>query len=248
MPREFYYQNTSRFDCNNYIDMLAQKRIADAKACEDKGLVTDLVYEPGAADSSDRPFVNVTPERLLALLRGEEVLEVPIDARIRFKPLHNRYTSNDVDAAIFANDLTEEYYKVLKKRVGEGMPIVAVHTPEELELLEKYGFRLIDSKMHSASNLDIACESLGITANQQAVHTNAPPAPIDEIEISSEAHRTHTETVTLIAGQGRNPYFVRRLLRDQYLLWSGTSFTANGPWTEYYRDQARLTALDITPV
>jgi histidyl-tRNA synthetase len=35
------------------------------------------------------------------------------------------------------------------------------------------------------------------------------------------------------------------LLRDQLLLWSGTAFKAEGPWTEYHKDTARLTALGI---
>lgn len=241
IPREFIWQNSSRVDCNHYMDLLCQKRIAEAKAIEEQGLVKDAVYDPGA--SEDRPFVNIPPVRLLAMLRGEEVLEIPVDARIRFKPHTNHYTVNDIDAAIFSKELTEEYLRSLRRLVGEGRPIIAVNTPEEKTLLAKYGFRLIDDKMHSGANLDIAREEYGADISQ----TSPAPAPIDETPVSIVQFNTHTETVTLITGNNQRPYFVKRLLRNQHLLWSGTSFQADGPWTEYTRDTSRLTALNITP-
>lgn len=242
MPREFFWQNSSKMDCNHYIDLLARKQIADAKALEDKGLVKDAVYDTSV--SPDRPFVNIHPARLLAMLRGEEVLEIPVDARIRFKPNNNHYTVNDVDAAIFGKELTEEYIKALRRMVGEGRPVMAVTTPEEKALLEKYGFRLVDSKMHSGANLDIARDEYDLPA--AGVEMPDSPAPVSETSVSSIPHPSHTETVSLITGNNQRPYFVRRLLRQQHLLWSGTSYQADGPWTEYHRDQSRLTALNIT--
>jgi len=240
IPRDFMWQNSSKVDCNHYMDLLCQKRIADAKAIEDQGLVKDAVYD--TAVSEDRPFVNIHPARLLAMLRGEEVLEIPVDARIRFKPNNNHYTVNDIDAAIFSKELTEEYVRCLRRMVGEGRPVIATTMPDEKKLLEKYGFRLIDAKMHSGANLDIARDEYGETA---VVQTPGAPAPIDETPVSIEQLDTHTETVTLITGNGQRPYFVRRLLRHQHVLWSGTSYQPDGPWTEYHRDPARLTALNI---
>ena len=242
MPREFIWQNSSKVDCNHYIDLLAQKRIADAKAIEDKGLVADATYDTSV--SPERPFVNVHPGRLLAMLRGEEVLEIPVDARIRFKPNNNHYTVNDVDAAIFGEELTEEYLRFLRKVIGEGRPVIAVSTPSEKTLLEKYGFRLVDSKMHSGANLDIAREESGVDVSHDDMQ--AAPAPVNETSVTSTDHGTHTETVSLITGNSQQPYFVRRLLRGQHLLWSGTSYDASGPWTEYHRDNSRLTAIGIT--
>lgn len=243
MPREFLWQNSSKMDCNHYIDLLVRKQIADAKVLEDQGLVKDAVYDTN--NLPDRPFVNVHPVRLLAMLRGEEVLEIPMDARIRFKPHHNHYTVNDVDAAIFGKELTEEYIRSLRRIVGEGRPIIAVNTPEEKELLAKYGFRLVDSKMHSGANLDIAREECGGTL-ASPVETSAAPAPVNETPVTAEDFGSYTQTVSLITGNGQRPYFVKRLIRQQHLLWCGTSYSANGPWTEYHRDQSRLTALGIT--
>lgn len=244
MPREFFWQNTSRADCLHYIDLLAQKRIADAKAIEDSGLVSDATYETETA-GPDRNFVTVNPERLLAMLRGEEVLEVPIDSRIRFHPGKKRYTSNDLDAAIFDDAVTDAYYTRIRKMVGEGRPIFVVSMPDEKHTLEKYGHRLVDAKMHSGMNLDVACEEAGV--GEDTIQIPVAPAPVAEVVVASIQHGTHMETVTLITGNNQTPYFVRRLLRDQLLLWSGTAFKAEGPWTEYHKDTARLTALGIDP-
>jgi hypothetical protein len=240
IPREFVWQNSSKADCNHYMDLLCRKQIADAKAIEDQGLVKDAIYDPGI--SEDRPFVNISPMRLLAMMRGEEVLEIPVDARIRFRPNNNHYTVNDIDAAIFSKELTEEYLRSLRRVVGEGRPIIAVNTPEEKALLEKYGMRLVDAKMHSGANLDIAREEYGEPITTQ---TPGAPAPVTETEVSAKQFDTHTETVSLITGNSQLPYFVKRLLRHQHLLWSGTSYQANGPWTEYTRDISRLTALNL---
>lgn len=240
MPREFYWENTSKADCNHYIDLLARKQLADAQTFDEKKIATEHIYERG--DSTTRPFVNVNAQRLIALLRGEEVLEVPIDARIRVVPPRGRYSANDVDAEIFSKELTDEYFRRLKQLVGEGRPIVCVTTPNENDLIAKYGMRLVDAKMHSGMNLDVATE--GLSADDVTVA--AAPSPAEETLIASKEHRTHTETITLITGSDKRPYFVRRLIRGPHLLWCGTSYSAEGPWTEYHRDQSRLVALNIT--
>lgn len=240
MPREFIWQNSSKVDCNHYIDLLARKQIADAKAIQDQGLVAEVLFDTSVPD--ERPFVNIHPGRLLAMLRGEEVLEIPVDARIRFKPNHNHYTVNDVDAAIFDKELTEEYLRFLRRTMGDGRPIMVLAGQDEEAMLEKYGFRLVDSKMHSGANLDIAREAMGM---DESVEMTPAPAPVNETSVSSVDHGNHTETVSLITGNDQTPYFVRRLLREQYLLWCGTSYNADGPWTEYSRDASRLTALGI---
>lgn len=242
MPREFIWQNSSKMDCNHYIDLLARKQIADAKAIEDQGLVSDSIYDTSV--EPDRKFVVLHPARLLAILRGEEVLEIPLDARIRFQPQNRHYTVNDVDAAIFDKEVTEAYIQRIRQMVGEGKPIIAVTTEDDKKLLAKYGFRLVDSKMHSGANLDIARAEMGMT-NENTGEVFQAPAPVNETSVSVVEHGTHTETVSLITGNNQTPYFVRRLLREQYLLWSGTSYEANGPWTEYTRDTSRLTALGI---
>lgn len=241
MPRDFSWQNTSRLDCSHYIDLLAKKCIADAKALEDKGFVTDIIYETEAL-GENRPHVTIMPERLMAMLRGEEVLEVPVDAVIRFGNSSKKFNLNYVEAALFSKEVTEAYFQRLRKMVGEGQPIVAIATLDEKSLLEKYGMRLMDAKTHSGVNLDIAREEMGLS---ETSIQHAAPAPVAEVVVSSIQHDTHTETVTLITANNQTPYFVRRLLRDQVLLWSGTSYTAEGPWTEYHRDAARLHALNI---
>ena len=241
MPREFIWENTSRGDCNHYIDLLAQKRLIEAQVFEKQKLAVDHVYERGSAD--DRPFVNINAQRLIAMLRGEEILEVPVDARIRFVPPKGRYTANDVDAEILGKELTEEYFKAIQRSVGEGKPIVCVSMPDEKETVEKFGFRLNDDYLHTGFNLAIARGTPSHDENEPA--PEAPPVPVSETPVSDVNHGTYTETVSLITGNEQVPYFVRRLIRDQYLLWCGTSYDAKGPWAEYSRDQSRLTALGI---
>ena len=221
--------------------MLCAKKLIDAKIFEDQKLAVDHTYERGS--SEDRPFVNINAQRLIAMLRGEEILEVPIDARIRFVPPKGRYTSNDVDAEILGKELTEEYFKALQRTVGAYGPIVCVKMPDEKETVEKFGFRLNDEYMHTGCNLAIARGTPCQDEDEPA--PVAQPVPVSETPVSDVNHGTYTETVSLITGNEQVPYFVRRLIRDQYLLWCGTSYDAKGPWAEYSRDQSRLTALGI---
>jgi hypothetical protein len=242
IPREFYWENTSRSDCNHYIDLLAQKKLLDAQVFEKQKLATEHVYERGP--EAERPFVNVNAQRLIAVLRGEELLEVPVDARLRFIPKKGRYTSNDIDAEMLGDELTEEYFKAIRRMVGEGVPVFCAQMPSEKDMLEKYGYRLTDDVMHSGFNLAIA-RGTPCRDNSDERPVSAPPVPVSETDVSSIHHKTHTETVSLITGNAQVPYFVRRLIRDQHLLWCGTSYDASGPWSEYQRDQSRLTALGI---
>jgi hypothetical protein len=242
IPREFFWENTSKADCCHYIDLLAAKRLNEAREFDERKLAIEHVYDKGTGD--DRPFVNVSAQRLIAMMRGEEVLEVPLDARIRFSLPGGKYTANDIDAAILGPELMEEYVKSIRRMVGEGVPILCVKTPAEKELMEKYGARLTDSVMHSGFNLAIARG--GNLGEVSDVGPSAPaPAPVQETEVRENDHGTHTETVSLITGNDQVPYFVRRLIRGQHLLWCGTSYDAAGPWSEHQRDEARLSALGI---
>jgi hypothetical protein len=241
IPREFYWENTSKADCNHYIDLLNQKKLLEAKVFEEKKLATEHIYERG--DFVDKPFVKVNATRLIAILRGEELLEIPLDSRIRFIPERGRYTNNDLDAALFSEGVTEEYFKALRKAVGEGKPVVCCNMPDDKLLLEKYGFRLSDAAAHTGCNLFVKKDTDGEVVLDDVEQA---PAPVSETVVKSEDMDTHTETVSLITGNAQVPYFVRRLIRDQHLLWCGTSYQPDGPWTEHTRDQARLTALGIS--
>ena len=169
---------------------------------------------------------------------------MPVDARLRFIPKKGRYTSNDIDAEMLGDELTEEYFKAIRRMVGEGVPVFCAQMPSEKDMLEKYGYRLTDDVMHSGFNLAIA-RGTPCRDNSDERPVSAPPVPVSETDVSSIPHKTHTETVSLITGNAQVPYFVRRLIRDQHLLWCGTSYDASGPWSEYQRDQSRLTALGI---
>jgi len=245
IPREFFWENTSKADCCHYIDLLAAKRLNEAREFDDRKLATEHTYERG--DGADRPFVTVSAQRLIAMMRGEEVLEVPLDARIRFALPNGKYTANDIDAAILGPELMEEYIKSIRRLVGEGVPIMVAQMPEEKELMDKYGARLTDTVMHSGFNLAIARGGFPqheVPAPDVAAAA-AAPAPVQETEVRKAEYGTHTETVSLITCSNQVPYFVKRLIRDQHLLWCGTSYDASGPWSEYHRDSSRLTALGI---
>jgi hypothetical protein len=243
VPREFIWENTSKSDCNHYIDLLAQKKLIDAQAFERQKLATEHVYERGTGE--DKKFVNINAQRLIAMLRGEEVLEVPIDARIRFVPPKGRYTANEIDAEMLSKELTEEYIKSVRRMVGDGVPIICVQMPDEKKLMDTYGLRPSDDVLHSGFNLAIARGGGSLESSSDEEPQAPAPPPVQETEVRNSEHVTHTETVSLITGNDQVPYFVRRLIRDQHLLWCGTSYDAAGPWSEYQRDEARLTALGI---
>lgn len=235
MPREFLWDNGNVAECKHYIDLIAAKRMIEARAIEDKGLVKELVYD--TSEQSRKRLITINPIRLLAMLRGEEFLEIPLDTRIRVAD--DRLAVRDIDAAILSEEMTAEYIRQLKNICGT-QPIIAATITELKGLKNKYSIEVPPERQHSAFNL-------ALTDASETRNDEAPPEPMDQIPISGTDHGSYTETVSLITVRGKPPYFVRRLIRDRYMLWSGTSFHANGPWTRYYTDPSRLAALGITP-
>lgn len=241
LPREFFWESTSVEDCGQYIDLLCLKKLIEAKKFEDAKLATEHVYTSESLEKSN--YVNISPVRLMALLRGEEILEIPITSRIRFVASNKRYTVNDIDAEIFGKEMTEAYFNALSHAVQNGKPIAVVSNLSEKITARKYGMNLVDHRSTSGCNLALNAE---LVPEGETLQDVSSPSPVEETIVSSIEETTHTETVSLITGQGTRPYFVRRLMRGQHLLWCGTSYTATGPWTEYQRDNSRLTALKIT--
>jgi hypothetical protein len=239
LPREFFWESNSVEDCSQYIDLLCLKKLIEAKKFDDAKLATEHVYASERLEKSN--YVNISPVRLMALLRGEEILDIPITSRIRFVVSNKRYTVNDIDAEIFGKDLTDAYFNALTNAVQNGRPVAVVSNLTEKNTARKYGLNLVDHRSTSGCNISLNAE---LAPESQEVSYS--PSPVEETLVKSEEHSTHTETVSLITGQNARPYFVKRLMRGQHLLWCGTSYTATGPWTEYQRDDSRLTALKIT--
>ena len=235
MPRRFFWIDKNWAELARYINALSEKRTTDARVFEDAGLAVDHIYEPPPAKTK---IVRISPQRLLAVLRGEDVLEMPSDYRLIIDDARNRkQTINNAMGDIISDgEVLTAHIEQLKDMLGAGYPVF-YFTTEETDRLK--GPLKNMAAVHTGFNLP--------DRNYDVVDQAAPPEPVQETQVRSTDHGTHEERVSLISSNTSQPYFVRRLLRGSHLLWQGTSFHANGPWTEYQRDASRLEALGITP-
>lgn len=234
LPREFLWDSGNKEECQHYIDLIAAKKMVEAKLIEETGIIKEAVYD--TTEQGRKRIVKLNPVRLMAIVRGEEFLEIPVDCRVHITD--RRMSMHDIDAALFSDELTAEYVRQLRALNGN-RPVIAAAISENMK---KYGVDTHAENQHTGCNLALT-DAAPVRASQPE---DVPPEP-SEIPISATDHNTYTETVSLLTIEGKAPYFVRRLIRDRYLLWSGTSFHANGPWTRYYIDPSRLAALGITP-
>lgn len=237
LPRRFFWIDRNWAELARYINALAEKRTTDARVFEDAGLAVDHIYEPPPAKTK---IVRVSPRRLLAVLRGEDVLEIPSDHRLIVDDSHSRkQTLNNAMGDIISDgEILTAHIEQLKTMLGAGYPVF-YFTTEETDRL-KGPLKNMEA-VHTGFNLP------DHTSDEPALAQATPPEPVQETPVRSVDLGTHEERVSLISSNTSQPYFVRRLLRGSHLLWQGTSFHANGPWTEYQRDASRLAALGIEP-
>lgn len=177
LPRSFVWTAFEQLHLlREYIDHLMYRRTDEAARIEKRGFVTEQEFQE--YDRS-HPMVNINIARLICILRGEEILELPSDAVVSIRKSKRHATSFHAWLA------SEEVDRLLKE----------AQTASELPL-------------------------------------EAPePERVPEIPVSTQKLGDHIEQVTVVAAQP--PYFVRRLLDYDKVVWAGTSYSAKGPWKVY---------------
>ncbi len=236
MPRSFVWGPSIHFnELQQFIDVLTQRQILEVKKFEEMGLATALEYEQ---PPEDVPIINISAQRLLAILRGEDTLSVPATAKIRFMESSGQHYPLEVFAELAGESTLGPYIETVLERIAEGRPVFCFGKvpsfvdPKRIQVVPS------DVQLHQA-------EQMTARTDEYLEPVEAPP---EEIIVKEAELPSHNETVSLLTRAGEAPYYTRRLLTKKGdLLWCGTSYHIQGPWTEYNRDKTRLEALGVTP-
>lgn len=260
-PFSFYWMaREDRDGLRGYIDALLLGHRSKAIEYERSGLVEAI--EPFVIDRPDDVRVRISAQRFVDTMLLRDYLDVPLWGRVAFITNGKRLIPNEFVAAM-AKMLSHEDRSFID--VGSQWR----HATERD--LNAMGLKPSDvtSSLYRYQNDHLA--TAGAQEQAPAVDSaefEPPPAsedpptavtiaatratsepPLREIEINRRRFDRHFELLTLVQPPRRaKPYYVRRLglLRDGRLLWSGTSYYSDGPWTVTQRDTALLLALGIS--
>lgn len=246
MPTAFTWADKDEDGLKRYIDALMADRSAEAEFFVDKGFVRDLIY-PTHDANIETVKINVIDFVDLLLMRGH--ICMPAHRRISFLTYNNRFVPVNFITAIshlpglehlreHASDWAPRDGKDSMIPIG-GLKAEEVHTGTGLEHPEL-----------SVASLAPAGEAA--PAGQVQVDDAGQPVSVaaqaPETEISRKAKPKHFELITYVKPHTGRAYFVRRLATyGGVMLWAGTAFGLEGPWTEYQRENALLIGLGIDP-
>lgn len=209
-----------------YIDALVTGNKTVSALWEQKGAAVDHEWEAEPANG----VVRLDHVMLAAFLRGEFVLEVPAHGRVILSGKGQQmasYMPQEVQAGLIADEgpLHDMYLQRLQHLVGAGRPIIA---------LEKEKFQSGAAKIqayHPGASIAVAPPA------EQGVPSVAEENP--ETEVARFEHEGYLETIF-----SRGEYFVRRLnALDHTPFWAGSSYSAHGPWEQFFVDQPLYDAL-----
>lgn len=230
MPRSFVWKDTEDVvSLKKYIDAIHAKDKTISSLYEDKNLVDNLEYE----EAPPVDMIRVDPVKLLAILRGEYVLEIPCTGRIipADPERKGKYMPQDIAAPLLAADgpLDEMYTRELRARVASGLPILCLNEKE------------LTGKAVREANIELWNPGINIQTNQPAaealpVETNDPLVE-KEIEISRIDHGAYIESVSSFKN-----YFIRRLTIEGHLIYGATSYDRMN-WSVFYIEQVAYDTL-----
>ncbi len=244
LPRSFSWMEPENIEgLKSYIDALCTRNIGASAPWEDRGVAVDLVHQPAPEDV---PMVWVSPERLLAVLRGEDPLQIPANAQVRITSHstgNGRQLPVELQAEVLANEgpLFDRYVALIRQHVGSDKPLFYIETPPT-----KLRKGLVPYLGSTGANLpanDGILEHDEPSVTPKPIPT-APPRSIAEEPYATTAHNGYEEIISHVRNVER-PYFVRRLVRQQSVFWAGTAWLAAGPWVVYHEDKTIADALAL---
>jgi len=198
---------------------------------ERSGIVQDIVR---VEEPVDVPVITISPLRLIALLRGEDTLQVPIDSKIVLA--ENLPHAREVWAELLNSELIPDYLRLLREHLGEGLPIVCLREKDIPELTwGEFKNPTSDFRIKLFDKNKLA----GIKRNHDA--TNAVD---QETVISARDHGAYMEVISAVIGN-QGSYFVRRIMQRNQVIYEATAFAKEGPWKVYKKEDHIMEALGI---
>ena len=229
-----------RTGLKKFIDCLLRGEKVEVERYEKAGVVTEVIPN----EKHDTPYVHISLDRMLEVLSMRDTLRVPLYGRVGL------CTSRDGSNRFIAKDA----YLIMAK-YGAILPgVPSDWSPENVvgindKTIERLG--LDENHMHSGAHLDGEDSSPTPTPAGEAAPVGQAPVVSSKQPKEVERLRRYVkdnviELFTEVHPDGAKPFFVRRLISsDGELLFSASSFSAEGPWKEFTRNSSALLALGI---
>lgn len=227
VPREFEWHSFSKPELHEYLDALVENRSVTVQLIEDAGIPSNFKWW---RDDGEKEFCSVSPRRLCDIIFGVDPLNIPCDGVIKFVLHKGRFYATQILAELVA----KEFF------------------PKSLTEWPAKQVNLSDGAVaRSGINTDLGLDPALYGAFQEVeVEDGDLPAAdrthIEEALIFNEHYGTHRELISMVEGDGQTPFFVRRIYRENDLIWEGSAMDVEGPWIPYTKDEARCKALGIT--
>jgi hypothetical protein len=242
LPLSFTWTEKDLDGVKRYIDALMADRVAEARFFEEKGFARDLVY-PEHDPTTEMVKVTIQDFVDFLLMRGH--ICMPAHRRISFVTHGNRFIPVSYITAIsqlpgleYLVETAEQWQRTPAYEPIGGLKAEEIHT----------GLGLERPEMSAASLRPAPPAPPTVVMGEDGEHVASVVAQAPESEIIRKGLLKHFELVTCVRPRDAQLYFVRRLATyGGELLWAGTSFGMEGPWTEYVRENALLIGLGIEP-
>jgi hypothetical protein len=214
LPRTFLWSGDDR-GLEAYIEALINQDSQATEAAERESLATGHVYPTQEEINAQGPMIEISPERLLAVMLGVDRLCVPAAGVLTVKKHGHRYWAGNIQAMLVAKGI---------------LPAPTKEEIRQAAMLPTY-----PPKAHSGINLTYGPEeAVNDRFNMQKTPRNHRS---QEVKILHRKHRYYTETISLAAETP--PYYIRRLHRGKDLIYLATSWRPKGPWEVLHKDDAR---------
>jgi hypothetical protein len=251
IPRAFQWKGADDLvGIKSYIDLITAGRKAEAQLFETQGSVFSVEMDSEELTGSIK--CNFGSFLDLISLRGH--VDFPLRSRVQFLTNGHKLIPADFITLLAKyvpnpgwlgdpnnwHKATEEELDQITREHGE---IHAGMYRDEPNLL---------SDSPAVAAVAVADELSGRTGPEEDFEPDIEPEvrapPPQESEIRRSPYDRHFELVTVVTDGTQRPFYARRLARyDGQLLWAGSSYSVNGPWTEYHRDNGQLLALGLNP-
>lgn len=218
-----------------YIDAILRSHRSKVAEFEDKKFVVSIEHAP--IRRPEDPTIKVNAKRLIDVLLLRDHFDVPLWGKLSFITDGTRLVPTQYIAALA--QLMPEYSKLFdpnrtwkyatEKRVRE-MGLV----PEQ-----------VTSGMYREEIAEIDRQrEQGM--QRVAMANGSPSAAPQETRVSLKNYDGYFDLITRVVPADGAPYFTRRIAKTTgVLLWCGTSYQLEGPWTVYQRNASELLALGI---
>lgn len=223
LPRSFVWTDAKDATAlRSYLDALTHKDKKLTVLLEEKGLAIDHVYEP----EPECGVVRVDPFKLMALLRGEYVLEIPCSGRLLARDAGSKnakYMPQEAQAFLLADRglIHDAYVQRLREMVNAGEPVLCL-TEEQANdpKMKELGVEI----WNPASNL----KKIPSFSNPAAIEGNATE---HERELTRTQHDNHVEII-YVCGE----YFTKRLYLLDGTPFFGASSYDKQKWSIFFSD------------